>query len=148
MITPSPQRESIELAIDAWARAWNRHDADALTNLVREDVDFVTVAGLWLSGAPAFAAHHRRIHDGPMRTTRWTTHAHTKRLLRPDLVLVHLEWTIAGERAPDNTALSDRPGIFTWLLIQEGGDWRILAAHNTNLRADVRHRLDPEGEPQ
>ena len=151
---PTELQDIIDTLIGSWAQAWNGHDADALAALVWPDVEFITVAGLWLRGAPAFAAHHRSLHDGPMRGTRWTNHGHDMRRLHYDLALVYLEWTIAGEREPDGAARPDRPGVFTWLLMRDGAAWRIAAAHNTNLRADVRHRLvsaagaaEPGGRP-
>ena len=42
----------------AWRDAWNRHDMDALSDLVAEDVDFVTTGGRWLKGREAFKQHH------------------------------------------------------------------------------------------
>src|SRR5215208_5331513 len=41
-------------AIDAWARAWNAHDMKAAADLVDPNVDFVTVAGLWLRSRDEF----------------------------------------------------------------------------------------------
>jgi uncharacterized protein (TIGR02246 family) len=53
----------IDALIEAWARAWNAHDMQAAAALVHDDVDFVTVAGLWLRGRDEFATRmERRAH--------------------------------------------------------------------------------------
>jgi hypothetical protein len=52
---------------------------------------------------------------------------------------VHLEWTIAGDRDPDGTPRPRRHGIFTRLIAARASDWRIAAAHNTNLREGISH---------
>ena len=112
----------------------------AAAELVAIDVDFVTVAGRWLRGRREFWEHHRDIHERHLRATTWTTLAWDARRLRGGFVLAHVEWVIAGEPAAPG-APQPRTGIFTWLLARSGGRWLIAAAHNTNLRADTRHRL-------
>jgi hypothetical protein len=47
----------------------------------------------------------------------------------------------AGDRDPDGTTRLPRRGIFTWLIAGRANDWRIVAAHNTNLREGIAHRL-------
>ena len=135
---PSP---AIANLIAAWADAWNAHDMELAHTLVADNVDFVTVAGLWLKGAEEFLAHHREIHRARMRESRWTTVAHELAWMRDGLSLVHLEWIITGDRDPNGRLRARREGLFTWLIESCGQTVRILAAHNSNLRHDVRHRL-------
>ena len=133
--------DPIESLVDAWTHAWNAHDMTAAAALVDTDVDFVTVAGLWLRGRAEFFQHHSAIHRAHLRDTTWTTHAWAARLLAPDLRLLHLEWTITGERAAGDVVQPPRSGIFTWIVAGPPGAWRIAVAHNTNLRAGITHRL-------
>jgi uncharacterized protein (TIGR02246 family) len=125
----------------AWASAWNLHDIDALTRLVHPNVDFITVAGVWLKGIQEFRHHHAEVHRLQMQRSTWTNVAHECRKLRDGLLLIHLQWTIAGDRDPDGTPRLPRRGIFTWLIAGRANDWRIVAAHNTNLREGIAHRL-------
>lgn len=120
-----------------WEAAWNAHDADAMAALVAPDVDFINVGGRWLQGVEEFRGWHATIHRAHLRASTWTTRAVNVRTLGANLALAHVEWTIAGEQARDGTARPDRSGIFTWLMQKRGGEWRIAAAHNTNLGPDV-----------
>src|SRR5205085_7685701 len=56
-----------------------------------------------------------------LRESTWTTHGHDVRPLRADLELVHLEWTIAGERDTDGSIRPPRSGVFTWIVDYQGG---------------------------
>jgi uncharacterized protein (TIGR02246 family) len=125
----------------SWADAWNRHDMDAAAILVAPEIEFVTVAGLWLRGRDEFLKHHRHIHEMQMRDSQWVNLAISQRPIQNDLVLIHLEWRITGDRELDGTPRQPRHGLFTWLAAPVGQVLRILAAHNTNLRPDLRHRL-------
>jgi uncharacterized protein (TIGR02246 family) len=134
-------RRQIASVVAGWGDAWNAHDADALACLVAADVEFVNVAGRWLRGEREFLEWHRVIHQTHLRDSIWTTNQYMLRSLRCDLALAHLEWTIGGERGPDGRPDQQRSGIFTWLVSQQDGSWRIAAAHNTNLAEGVLHRL-------
>lgn len=142
---PAESQQAIIGLIHAWAAAWNHHDMEGAQPLVAVDVDFVTVAGLWLKGSEEFLSHHRAIHRMQMRESEWTNLGHELKFIRTDLCLVHLEWTIAGERESDGTARRRRYGLFTWLTERRNGRWLIIAVHNANLRADLRHRLSRAG---
>ena len=131
----------IESLVSAWTSTWNAHDMKAAAGLVDADVDFVTVAGRWLRGREEFLGHHEAIHRLHMRESTWTTHAYEARRLRDDLAIVHLEWAIDGERDPVGPQRAARNGTFTWVVAQSSDGWRIVAAHNTNLRPDTPHRL-------
>src|SRR5258708_9577220 len=109
----------------AWADAWNQHDVDALARLVCPDVEFVNVAGVWLRGFGEFKQHHAKIHRFQMKQSAWTNIAHQFRQLSDDLCLVHLEWTIAGDRDADGTPRRRRLGIFTSLIRSRASDLRI-----------------------
>jgi uncharacterized protein (TIGR02246 family) len=132
--------------IASWEEAWNAHDVEALAVLVAPDVEFVNVAGRWLRGRKEFFAWHRMIHEAHLCASTWTTTQSRARALRPDLILVHLEWTINGERGTDGTPRHSRSGIFSWIVLYEAGRSLIAAAHNTNLADAVVHRFS--GPPQ
>ena len=139
--SPSALEDPIRQLVWRWKKAWNDHDAPALAELVVPDVDFVTVAGRWLQGVEEFLAWHGEIHRKHMRDSRWSNLNYRWRQLNAALCLVHLEWTTVGDRSLQDTPRSARHGVFTWLVAQQDNCWRIVAAHNTELRDASRHRL-------
>jgi uncharacterized protein (TIGR02246 family) len=138
---------SVQGLIEAWAHAWNMHDMQAAATLMDANVDFVTVAGRWLKGRDEFLRHHEDIHRRHLRESTWTTVGSALRPLHENLVLVHHEWTIIGERDCTGTQRPPRSGIFTWVVTYTGTTWLIAAAHNTNLRPDTFHRLADRETP-
>jgi uncharacterized protein (TIGR02246 family) len=132
---------AVASVIRRWSSAWNAHEVTDMATLVAPDVDFVNVGGRWLQGAKEFRQWHRDIHDRHLRHSRWENLGHSVKFLTGKLALVHLEWAIDGERAPDGTLAPQRCGIFTWLIELRDGVWLIVAAHNTNLGSGVSHRL-------
>jgi uncharacterized protein (TIGR02246 family) len=133
--------DGIEALVAAWTTAWNRHDIEAVARLVMPNVDFVNVEGRWLKGRDEFVDHHRQIHRVQMRDSIWTNLGYETRLIGNDLAIVHVEWTIKGDRDPGGTARRPRHGLFTWVVSRTQNGWRIAAAQNTDLRRGVTHRL-------
>jgi uncharacterized protein (TIGR02246 family) len=127
--------EAIKQIEKDWEAAWNRHDMKALTDLVAEDVDFVTVAGLWLKGRKEFEDQHTAIHAMRFKESVRTTTDVQVKFLKPDVAVVHVKGVIKGEKAPDGTPLQPRPGIFTRVVTKESGKWLIKASQNTAISA-------------
>jgi len=134
------ERVVAELAA-RWEQAWNAHDVEAAARLVEADVDFVTVAGVWLRGREEFLVHHRELHRLQMRDSRWRTHATGVRSLAEAVALAHVEWSIEGDRDPDGTPRTGRRGHFGWVLRRQREGWLIAAGQNTNLLGHVPHLL-------
>jgi uncharacterized protein (TIGR02246 family) len=122
-----------------WSAAWNRHDMRALTNLLAEDGDFVTVGGTWLRGRREFKRHTALYHATSFKHSAFTATGTTIRFLGPDLALTHVRWRLAGDFDPDGTPRKPRRGIFTQVLCRCKGLWRVQASHNTN-------RVRPRGK--
>jgi uncharacterized protein (TIGR02246 family) len=119
---------------EAWVKAWNAHDMNALAEVVDERVDFITVGGRWLQGREAFRKHHTQVHEAQMRDSVFEVRKTHVQRLTSDVVLMHVEWTMRGDRNTDGTARPpSRDGIFTWILMQSGGRWRVRASQNTSL---------------
>jgi uncharacterized protein (TIGR02246 family) len=118
-----------------WQKAWNKHDMDALALLFAEDADFVTVGGRWLKGRKAFKEHHDKKHAMQFKESVFTTAEVQVKFLKPDIALVHVNWSMKGDKDPDGTPRQPRSGLFTWVVTNQGGDWLIQAAHNTGIVA-------------
>jgi uncharacterized protein (TIGR02246 family) len=114
-----------------WEQAWNQHDMKQLVSLMTEDADFVNVgARRWKGRAEIEAEHTQRLDQ--FRESTWSTKAVTVQLLKPDVALVHVDWSLKGDKDPDGTPRSPRSGVFTWIAIKQSSGWLIRAAQNTN----------------
>ena len=119
-------------AIDGLVRqleaAWKAMDGSAFAAPFAADADFVNIRGEHFRGRTAIAAGHaaifRTIYAGS--TTRMTVEG--TRLLRPDVVLVHVHSVLDAPQGP----LAGRHGArFSMVLRKEPHGWEIVAFHNT-----------------
>jgi uncharacterized protein (TIGR02246 family) len=119
-----PQDEQlIHQVVADWEDAWNRHDMTAMGSLVSDDADFVNVWGMHWHGRELIEKEHADRHRAQFKDSRWITREVRVQFLKPDVALVHFWWAMQPPRE----------GLFTWLLLSEQGQWRIRAAHNTNI---------------
>jgi uncharacterized protein (TIGR02246 family) len=126
-LTPA-DRAALENIVRRLETAWNAMDGAAFAAPFAPDADFVTIRGEHSRGRAAIAAGHaaifRTIYAGS--TNRYTIDG--ARLLRPEVVLVHVHSVLDAPTGP----LAGRHGArFSLVLTMEGGGWEIAALHNT-----------------
>jgi uncharacterized protein (TIGR02246 family) len=137
--SPRPDQSADEKAIQdvevRWQDAWNRHDISALADLFTEDADFITVIGKWCKGKKEFYDYHVRLHQVMFKDSIWKTTDTQVRFLNPEVAIVHVNWTITGDRNADGTPRpNSRDGIFTQVMVKQSRQWRITASQNTNIQ--------------
>jgi uncharacterized protein (TIGR02246 family) len=123
VVTASAQ-SGPEEAVSGLMAAWNLKDARTFASQFTEDATFVNVNGtLWIGKS--------EIEDRHARAAIFkSSHAEIKpdsvRLLRPDIALVHVSWTITGDpRDPQ-----PRSYLMTMVVAERDGRWLIVAAQN------------------
>lgn len=139
--SPQPDRAADEKAIQdvetRWQDAWNRHDISALADLLTDDADFITVIGKWCKGKKEFYDYHVRLHQVMFKDSIHKTTGVQVRFLSPQVAIVHVNWTITGDRNADGTPRPvSRSGIFTRVMVKQDGPWLITASQNTNILPD------------
>lgn len=117
-----------------WERYWNSHNMDSMGTMLRQDVDFVNVAGTWLKGKTEAVKDHKQKHQTMFKKSVWTTDSMEVKFVKPDLAIMHIGWGLSGDFDPDGTPRQPRHGIFTWVIIKDKGEWQLLAVHNVNKR--------------
>ena len=122
---------SIRAIAAHFEESWNRHDMSSLANSFTEDADFVNVGAKHWKGRKEIAEQHAA-RLGQFIDSSWTTNAVTTQFLKADVALVHIAWSLRGDKDPDGIIRLPREGLFTWLVIKRGGEWLIRAAQNTN----------------
>ena len=126
--------EGINNLVNKWESYWNSHNMDSMGTLLRDDVDFVNVAGQWLKGKKQTVAVHKERHLVVFKASIWKTDSINIKYVKPDLSIIHIGWGITGDVDPDGKPRTPRHGIFTWVVIKENNQWVILVVHNVNIR--------------
>jgi uncharacterized protein (TIGR02246 family) len=124
--------EALRALPRAFSAAWAEHNGHKLAAIMAEDVDFVTVRGVWLQGRANFEKYHTRILSGRFRDATNTPLEIRVRFLRPDEAVVHWSWVIEGENGEDGSPQPKRFGIMTMVARKTDKGWKVMVAQNTN----------------
>jgi uncharacterized protein (TIGR02246 family) len=129
---PSEEAAIKQLA-SRWQSAWNARDADGLTALLSEDVDFVTVLGPngWLKGRAQFKAVHAKMFTTLFTDSTWTNSDVHVKFVQPDLAIARILWSTTGDKVRHLKHGTPRSGIFTWVVQKNHGQWLVIASQNT-----------------
>jgi uncharacterized protein (TIGR02246 family) len=139
----NPDETEIRAVEMGLQEAWNHHDMKAWANLFTEDADFVNLAGCWWKGRAEIEAKHTAIHAYIFRDSALTIDEVHTRFLTPEVAIVHVLWSLTGNRNPDGRDGQPRKGIFTQVLQKRNGKWLIAAAQNTDSRPEVPPAMGP-----
>ena len=147
-IEPTPQSADEHSVRDIeilWDDAWNRHDADALADLLDEDVDFINVTGAWFKSRAEFRERMAQTHRGIFKDSKRQTLETSVRFLSPHIAIVHARWEMSGLRNPDGSARDPWQGIITRVVMKRSGNWSVVAAHNIDLAVTAGSGSSPAG---
>jgi len=117
----------------AQAESWNNHDARAYAALFTPDADVVNMLGWHWKGRRELAMKLGAAFAGPFRNSVLKIDGVETRLLRPDIAIAHVRWSMTRALSPDGrTEDIPRQGIQTQVLVRSAGKWLITAFQNTN----------------
>lgn len=125
--------KAIKSLATQWQLAWNSRNADGLTALLAEDIDFVTVLGPkgWLKGRKEFQEAHAWMLANLFTESVWTSKETHVKFIRPDLAIARVLWQTIGDKVRHRKYGELREGIFTWVVEKKNGKWLIIASQNT-----------------
>src|SRR5262245_4210261 len=86
-----------------WDDAWNRHDIQALSALVADDVRFVNVAGLVLKSRAEFQQLQARTHAMQFKESVRTVTATQIKFITPEIAIAHVSWGMRGDKDADGS---------------------------------------------
>jgi uncharacterized protein (TIGR02246 family) len=132
--TQASDEQAIREIQTRWDDAWNRHDVKALAALVADDVRFVNVAGVVLTGRGEFEALQTRTHAMQFKESVRTVTGTDIKFLTPDIAVAHVKWGMRGDQDSDGTPRQPRHGVMMQVLMKRDGKWTVVAAQNTNVR--------------
>jgi uncharacterized protein (TIGR02246 family) len=134
MIYNKKDSGDLKLLPEKWEKYWNKHNMDSLSTMLTEDVDFVNLAGVWLKGKTASIQLLRLVHQTTFKSSIWITDSVKIRYVKPDLAILHIGWGLSGDVDPDGTNRIPKHGLFTWVVIKEKEQWKLLAIDNVNIK--------------
>ena len=125
--------EAVRKLPQSFCDAWAMHDGHELAKIMADDVDFVTVATVYLHGRADFEKFHTRLLSGRFKDSTITSLETSARFLRPDMAVVHWSWRIEGDKNFDGTPrAAPRFGMMTMVAQKRNGNWQVVVAQNTN----------------
>src|ERR1022692_1704132 len=128
----SPDETAVRNIIQEEIAAWNSGDAAAFSRHFAADGTFTNIRGQFFIGREAFMERHDFI---------------SLKFVRPDVAIVETLTAVIGVQKPlPGTSTDDKGRLRSRLLqvmVKDGGEWKIVAFHNTDVRADV-----PVPDPQ
>ena len=124
--------EAVRKLPQSFCEAWERHDGHALAKIMADDVDFVTVADVYLHGRADFEKFHVRLLSGRFKDSHTTLLQTAVRFLLPDMAVVYWNWRIDSDKNFDGTPRVPRFGMMTMVAQKRGGTWQVVVAQNTN----------------
>jgi uncharacterized protein (TIGR02246 family) len=133
---PSPQEANRALAT-AFESAWNAHDMKAFGRLLTEDVVWINVGAGRGTGREMVESGHAKVHAGKFKNSVITVKSVEVQAIKPDVAIVFVDWALRGDTDNDGTPREPREGLFTWVTVKQGAEWKIRSSHNTN-RSSVR----------
>ena len=128
----STDEEAVRKLPQSFCDAWAKHDGHELAKIMTDDVDFVTVATVYLHGRADFEKFHARLLSGRFKDSTITPLEITARFLRPDITVVHWSWKIEGDKNFDGAPRAPRFGMMTMVAQKRNSNWQVVVAQNTN----------------
>jgi uncharacterized protein (TIGR02246 family) len=111
--------------------AWNQHNPRSFAKLFSEDGDHINLFGWWWKGRAAIETGLTNAHTFIFRESLLTHTDVNVRLLDSQTAVVHIAWTMAGQKSPDGSTAPLMAGLETQIVRKQHGKWLIAAFHNT-----------------
>lgn len=125
---PVQDQAAVKTIVDHWRQAWEHFDASILREDYADDADWQNAFGVRKTGSAdilAFVGQVLKRSGVQGRRTTWGE-IHV-RLVRPDVAVAFRDYQTVGHKTPDGRELAERRTHANWLLIKEGGRWRIAS---------------------
>ncbi len=133
--TPSADETAIKQLVQQVQDGWNAHDGAAFSAPFAADADYVVVNGMKIKGRDEIEKGHTRIFTSIYKDSRNVAGLKGIRFLRPDVAIVHLEWSLeysAGGEKKNARAMN------SWVVTKDNGKWSIASFQNTAIQAEQR----------
>ena len=131
----SKDEQEIRNVILQMTNGFNKHDADAATEMYTSDADFVNVRGDKYAGAAEIRQKLAAIFSTRGKNATLKTQNVTIRLINRDLAFAHVTNELSGLSDTAGVNLPSHQELSIRVFIKESGNWRVAAFHNTMIKS-------------
>ena len=143
----SPDETAVRNIIQEEITAWNSGDAAAYSRHFAADGTCTNIRGQFFTGRQAFIERHDYLFKGPFHGSTLKQDVVSLKFVRPDVAVVEVLTSVTGIQQLSPGTNTDAKGRLRTRLLQvlvkDGGEWKIVAYHNTDVKPDV-----PAPDPQ
>ncbi|WP_089041623.1 SgcJ/EcaC family oxidoreductase [Pseudomonas fluorescens] len=127
----SSTQRSITLLIGEFVDAWNLHDAKKISEIFAVDGDFIGITGSkWDSPAKIYEVHSALFKGRYDKSIYSVSGTPEIMPIGENIAVAHWTWSIKDVRDSKGNVLPPYSGIFTWILINNGSNWKVRSAQN------------------
>ena len=132
-------QNGIRAVLTRYIEAWNRHEMNALTELLADDADWINIVGMHWRGKAAVIKGHEVYHRTIFQKTQLTITNSAIRAITPDVAVAVVTLKVGPFTPPDGKPRFGTEDRESFILVKRGGAWRITHGHNTV--------IDPNAQP-
>src|SRR5487761_442423 len=111
--------------LQAFADAWNAHDAHAFSQAFAADADFTNVIGMHARGRAEVEKFHEHLFTTYFRYSHLRILDVRVRLIKSDVAAVDATWEMTGARSRTGQEIPLRRGLLIFVMTKESGHWLI-----------------------
>jgi uncharacterized protein (TIGR02246 family) len=123
----------IKETVQRLLEGWNCHDVQAFAALFAEDAEVTNVQGVTVQGRDGIEAFHAPYFKSIFANSHLNSDELSVRMLKPDLAVVDIHWSMTGARGLSGNERPLRKGLMSLVLVAEHGNWLIAVMHNMEL---------------
>jgi uncharacterized protein (TIGR02246 family) len=125
----------VKAVYDQFNEAFNANDAHAAAALCTADADYIVVTGAMFHGSAQVEQHLGPLFAGRLKGIHRDVSLREIRFIRPDTAVVIADYATSGLTSGAGAAAPPLKGVYDWIVIRRGGQWRISVWDEANLPA-------------
>lgn len=113
--------------VNAFAAAWAKADARAMSEMFTADADAVFPTGLVATGPESIRLFYAGAFASGYAGSKAEATIVRVRALSASLSIIDARWSIGGAHMTDGSARAPERGVLTALIVRDGSRWKIAA---------------------
>ncbi len=136
--TRPQSRDEISRAIYAFTSAWDRSNAEALSQSFAPEGSLVIPQGMMIQGRTAIESFYSGVFGRGYQGSRAESSIKRITFLRHDIAFLDGEWSISGAHDTTGNKRAEERGIFFAVVVRRDRKWLIAALREQTSAAELR----------